>query len=491
MCDCFSETLTKERNRMSWKSQKLGSFVVVVLSSLVACLYSFPVGLVRNVEGALPAMRPSCDEVIHTMKKYGRHGVMTTTIKDSLFRELGEPDLPIKDENGYKYCWRCSKPCPEGQKQDAETACIFMDFDWRVTGYGTPGCKPIAKSLREKADRGDTMAQIDLGDLYETGKGVRQDYREAVSWYRKAAESGDSYGQYRLGLMYEAGKGVAHDSQEALRWYRMAAKQNNGSALERLRALAATSDGKKETRKPDGGSRPITPDQARDRRRPAQTSGDICESAGMLLDRLAVGIAEDDKDGRIDMGNTKEVTNGQAISLKWRDDMRKISKVLHNQYEIAKIDSLSDAAFQIEQAVRLYIKQKKEKERTHSDDCDSLNNTLDKFKREVARFNDLCHPIIIPTEMTYPMKPCLSKPKVLNCEEMMGMVNKSQRWGNSPDMYIDNISAGAVQGKFGPPSCTQPSGRICWKCRKQNGSISYFTVTPGHAAVGLSNCNCQ
>ena len=43
--------------------------------------------------------------------------------------------------------------------------------------------------------QGDTNAQFNLGVMYEDGRGVTQDYQEAVKWYRKAAEQGDAEAQ--------------------------------------------------------------------------------------------------------------------------------------------------------------------------------------------------------------------------------------------------------------------------------------------------------
>lgn len=52
---------------------------------------------------------------------------------------------------------------------------------------------------RIKAERGDATAQVQLGDAYDTGVGVKRDVAEAIKWYRKAAEQGDAEGQYSLG----------------------------------------------------------------------------------------------------------------------------------------------------------------------------------------------------------------------------------------------------------------------------------------------------
>jgi len=81
--------------------------------------------------------------------------------------------------------------------------------------------------LKRKAEQGDAHSQVDLGLLYENGKGVPQDYKEAAKWYLKAAEQGNASGQNNLGLMYWNGKGVPQDYNEAAKWYRKAADQGN------------------------------------------------------------------------------------------------------------------------------------------------------------------------------------------------------------------------------------------------------------------------
>ena len=55
--------------------------------------------------------------------------------------------------------------------------------------------------LKRKAERGDAAAQVDLGFAYENGKGVPQDDKEAVKWYRKAADQGHPQAQSNLGNM--------------------------------------------------------------------------------------------------------------------------------------------------------------------------------------------------------------------------------------------------------------------------------------------------
>src|SRR5580698_994906 len=81
--------------------------------------------------------------------------------------------------------------------------------------------------LRERANAGDAAAQVDLGSIYDNGRGVPQDYAQAVRWYAKAAEQANAEGQFNLGVMYTNGQGVARDYTQAVKWYRKAAEQGN------------------------------------------------------------------------------------------------------------------------------------------------------------------------------------------------------------------------------------------------------------------------
>lgn len=54
--------------------------------------------------------------------------------------------------------------------------------------------------LRPLADQGNAHAENNLGLMYDTSRGVPQDYAAAVPWYRKAAEQGPARAQCRNDL---------------------------------------------------------------------------------------------------------------------------------------------------------------------------------------------------------------------------------------------------------------------------------------------------
>ena len=88
-------------------------------------------------------------------------------------------------------------------------------------------------------------AQVTLGGIFGEGRGVPQDYVEAIKWYRLAAEHGDAGAQLRLGSMYANGQGVPQDYAEAARWYSEAAEQGNALAQVNLGGMYAHGQGVK------------------------------------------------------------------------------------------------------------------------------------------------------------------------------------------------------------------------------------------------------
>ena len=119
---------------------------------------------------------------------------------------------------------------------------LVVPFAWAGLDEGVQAYKKkdYAKALiefRALAERGNTDAQYNLGQMYRQGEGVPQDDAEAVRWYRLAAEKGDADAQYNLGQMYRQGIGVPQDAAEAVKWYRLAAKQGYANAQAKLKAM--------------------------------------------------------------------------------------------------------------------------------------------------------------------------------------------------------------------------------------------------------------
>ena len=102
---------------------------------------------------------------------------------------------------------------------------------------------PDFKETLQAAEQGNAQAQFNLGLRYAKGQGIRQDYAQAVQWYRKAAEQGVAKAQYNLGLMYDQGQGVRQDDVQAVQWYRKAAEQGFAQAQYNFGVMYAKGEG--------------------------------------------------------------------------------------------------------------------------------------------------------------------------------------------------------------------------------------------------------
>ena len=121
--------------------------------------------------------------------------------------------------------------------------------------------------LRHAAEHGDADVHLQLGDIYNVGRGVTQNLTQAVAWYRLAltdkikqddvserlhnlawggnaqavtwlretATQGDAKALQRLGDMYRMGRGITRDGMQALACYRVLAERGD---LRGLRSMA-------------------------------------------------------------------------------------------------------------------------------------------------------------------------------------------------------------------------------------------------------------
>lgn len=73
--------------------------------------------------------------------------------------------------------------------------------------------------------------------MYDEGRGVKQDYQQAIQWYLKAAEQNYANSMVSLGVMYAHGQGVESSDQKALYWYQKGAELGHKMAQHHLADL--------------------------------------------------------------------------------------------------------------------------------------------------------------------------------------------------------------------------------------------------------------
>jgi TPR repeat protein len=101
--------------------------------------------------------------------------------------------------------------------------------------------------LMPLAQAGNAQAQLQVGDLYYHGHGVKESDEEALRWYEQAARQGLSQAQFQAGNMYAYGLGTSAGDldvdRKAALYYFEAARQGHRDAQYGLAILILAGKG--------------------------------------------------------------------------------------------------------------------------------------------------------------------------------------------------------------------------------------------------------
>ena len=148
------------------------------------------------------------------------------------------------------------------------TAGHTLAYGYGAGWYGEPDYEKEVSLLRQLVKKGDAASMNDYAISYEWGKGVKQNMRLAILWYRKAidggnlfalnnlahiyikgdqryrnlkvgiryakfaAEHGEEMAQNLIGLCYEEGTGLRKNYRKAFEWYTKAVENCAGPCAE-------------------------------------------------------------------------------------------------------------------------------------------------------------------------------------------------------------------------------------------------------------------
>ena len=106
-----------------------------------------------------------------------------------------------------------------------------------LAAYDQGDYRGALEAWQGAAARGDVASMNAIAGLYDQGEGAR---RDSATWYRRSVERGNSVGQLNLGDMYSRGAGVPRDRVEACFWLSLATAQGNAWSANRKKEIAAT-----------------------------------------------------------------------------------------------------------------------------------------------------------------------------------------------------------------------------------------------------------
>ena len=73
------------------------------------------------------------------------------------------------------------------------------DFEHACDVFEREDYKTAYKLFLSLANKDDADAQVILGNMFEDGLGVKQNYKKAIKWYRLAVKQGHVPAQFHLG----------------------------------------------------------------------------------------------------------------------------------------------------------------------------------------------------------------------------------------------------------------------------------------------------
>jgi tetratricopeptide (TPR) repeat protein len=111
----------------------------------------------------------------------------------------------------------------EKRPRKSKTDDLFMRAD-KLADEGD--LKSAFRLFLAAAKAGDSSCQINLGNFYDDGKGVRRNRSAAMFWYKRAYRRGESSAAHNIGVMWRNEK----KHRRALEWFKKAVKLGDDEA---------------------------------------------------------------------------------------------------------------------------------------------------------------------------------------------------------------------------------------------------------------------
>jgi hypothetical protein len=161
------------------------------------------------------------DEAIKWYNRAAAQGFRSAELNLAQMYENGIGVKQNKAEARKRYRKLASLGDGEARWRAARLAAADQDYAEALQLYN--------RSIRD----GDQRALVELGQMYEQGRGVPKDVRRAVELYERAAEQ-SRWARAKLGVLYLEGNEIPKDYEKARRWLQRAAADGNPAARNNL-----------------------------------------------------------------------------------------------------------------------------------------------------------------------------------------------------------------------------------------------------------------
>lgn len=122
---------------------------------------------------------------------------------------------------------------------------IGAGLAWLITQHSPTPSPTSPTNLQQETPTTSGIDNHQLGEKdyqqamrFFQGKGVTQDYPQAIKLFRKSSADGNCDAKYYLGLIYSKGLGVKADPSQAQKWFQEAALNGSSEALMEVNKIA-------------------------------------------------------------------------------------------------------------------------------------------------------------------------------------------------------------------------------------------------------------
>ncbi len=117
------------------------------------------------------------------------------------------------------------------------SSCFADSFDNGQKAYKSNNYKEAVKFYAKACKEGNAQGCYELGYMYYSGKGIKQDDSKGLQFYNKACDMNLSGSCLYLGFMYLNGDMVKQDNEKAKYFFSRACDLNNNVGCRKLKSL--------------------------------------------------------------------------------------------------------------------------------------------------------------------------------------------------------------------------------------------------------------
>lgn len=189
-----------------------------IMIVLLLNIFMFAAVLSRNAYAGFSAQRFDKDG-LQTLKTKATAGDVASMMLLSRYYDfltglkLNDPDNPQGRDCSDESVYWLTKAVEKGNYSAAWSLALRF-----LNGEDAASIKKGVEWLRVAAENGQILAQDELGELYEQGKHVQQDFAKAAKWYKRAALNSYSHSTKKMAEFAAEGKGVEKNIIEAYAW---------------------------------------------------------------------------------------------------------------------------------------------------------------------------------------------------------------------------------------------------------------------------------